>query len=117
MAPILEIDDLSVAYRSVGGDVHAVEQVNLTLHAGEVVGLCGESGSGKSTLAYGATRLLRPPAVVTGGNVRYYGNRITQGGHPVDILAASKKELHQLRWREIAIVFQSAMNALNPMLR
>jgi oligopeptide/dipeptide ABC transporter ATP-binding protein len=117
MKPILEMSNLSVAYQSAGGDVRAVEQVNLSLFPGEVVGLCGESGSGKSTLAYGATRLLRPPAVVTGGSVRYYGNRITQGGHPVDILAASKKELHTLRWREIAIVFQSAMNALNPMLR
>jgi oligopeptide/dipeptide ABC transporter ATP-binding protein len=117
MKPILEISDLSVAYRAEGGDVRAVEQVNLTLNAGEVVGLCGESGSGKSTLAYGATRLLRPPAVVTGGSVKYYGNRITQGGHPVDILAQSKRDLHALRWREIAIVFQSAMNALNPVLR
>jgi oligopeptide/dipeptide ABC transporter ATP-binding protein len=117
MKPILEISDLSVAYRAEGGDVRAVEQVNLTLHAGEVVGLCGESGSGKSTLAYGATRLLRPPAVVTGGSVKYYGSRITQGGHPVDVLAQSKKDLHALRWREIAIVFQSAMNALNPVLR
>jgi len=117
MNPILEMSDLSVAYRSASGDVRAVEQVNLSLHPGEVVGLCGESGSGKSTLAYGATRLLRPPAVVTGGSVNYYGRRITQGGHPVDILALNKKELHALRWREIAIVFQSAMNALNPVLR
>jgi oligopeptide/dipeptide ABC transporter ATP-binding protein len=117
MKPILEMDNLSVAYRSDGGDVRAVEQVNLTLHAGEVVGLCGESGSGKSTLAYGATRLLRPPALVTGGSVRYYGRRITQGGDPADILTLSKRELHALRWREIAIVFQSAMNALNPVLR
>ena len=117
MNPILEMSDLSVAYQSPAGDVRAVEQVNLSLHPGEVVGLCGESGSGKSTLAYGATRLLRPPAVVTGGSVNYYGRRITQGGHPVDILALNKKELHALRWREIAIVFQSAMNALNPVLR
>jgi oligopeptide/dipeptide ABC transporter ATP-binding protein len=117
MKPILEISDLSVAYQSKDGDVRAVEQVNLSLHPGEVVGLCGESGSGKSTLAYGATRLLRPPALVTGGSVRYYGRRITQGGDPVDILTASKRELHALRWREIAIVFQSAMNALNPVLR
>jgi oligopeptide/dipeptide ABC transporter ATP-binding protein len=117
MNPILEMSNLSVAYQSEGGDVRAVEQVNLSLHPGEVVGLCGESGSGKSTLAYGATRLLRPPAVVTGGSVRYYGRRITQGGNPVDILALNKKELHALRWREIAIVFQSAMNALNPVLR
>jgi oligopeptide/dipeptide ABC transporter ATP-binding protein len=117
MNPILEISNLSVAYQSQDGDVRAVEQVNLSLHPGEVVGLVGESGSGKSTLAYGACRLLRPPAVVTGGSVRYYGRRITQGGDPADILALNKKELHSLRWREIAIVFQSAMNALNPVLR
>jgi oligopeptide/dipeptide ABC transporter ATP-binding protein len=115
--PILEISDLSVAYRTPGGDVRAVEQVNLTLGAGEVVGLCGESGSGKSTLAYGATRLLRPPAVITGGRVLYHGQRVTDGGDPVDLLTMSHHELHALRWREIAIVFQSAMNALNPVLR
>ncbi len=117
MSPILDISDLSVAYRTPGGDVRAVEQVNLTLNAGEVVGLCGESGSGKSTLAYGATRLLRPPAVVTSGSVRYSGRRITSGGDPVDLLAMNHRELRAMRWREIAIVFQSAMNALNPVLR
>jgi oligopeptide/dipeptide ABC transporter ATP-binding protein len=117
MSPVLEISDLSVAYRSEGGDVHAVEHVSLTLNAGEVVGLCGESGSGKSTLAYGATRLLRPPALITSGSVRYSGRRITQGGEPADILAMSNRELSRTRWREIAIVFQSAMNALNPVLR
>ncbi|HEX7161886.1 MAG TPA: ABC transporter ATP-binding protein [Trebonia sp.] len=117
MSPILEISDLSVAYRTPGGDVRAVERVNLALSAGEVVGLCGESGSGKSTLAYGATRLLRPPALVTGGSVRYRGRRITAGGDPVDLLAMNHRELHRMRWREMAIVFQSAMNALNPVLR
>jgi oligopeptide/dipeptide ABC transporter ATP-binding protein len=117
MSPILEISDLSVAYRSGGGDVHAVEHVSLTLNAGEVVGLCGESGSGKSTLAYGAMRLLRPPALITSGSVRYNGRRITSGGDPADILSMSHRELHRIRWRETAIVFQSAMNALNPVLR
>jgi oligopeptide/dipeptide ABC transporter ATP-binding protein len=117
MSPILDISDLSVAYRTPGGDVRAVEHVNLTLNAGEVVGLCGESGSGKSTLAYGATRLLRPPALVTSGSVRYSGRRITSGGDPVDLLTMSHHELRAVRWREIAIVFQSAMNALNPVLR
>jgi oligopeptide/dipeptide ABC transporter ATP-binding protein len=116
-SPILEISDLSVAYRTPGGDVRAVEQVNLTLGAGEVVGLCGESGSGKSTLAYGATRLLRQPAVVTGGRVLYHGRRITDGGDPADLLTMSHRQLHAVRWREIAIVFQSAMNALNPVLK
>jgi oligopeptide/dipeptide ABC transporter ATP-binding protein len=117
MSPILEISDLSVAYRADGGDVHAVEHVSLTLNPGEVVGLCGESGSGKSTLAYGAMRLLRPPALITSGSVRYSGRRITSGGDPVDVLTMSHRELHKIRWRETAIVFQSAMNALNPVLR
>ncbi len=117
MSPILEISDLSVAYRAQAGDVRAVRRVNLTLNPGEVIGLCGESGSGKSTLAYGACRLLRPPALITGGSVRYYGRRITSGGPPADILTLGPRELHALRWREIAIVFQSAMNALNPVLR
>ena len=117
MSPILDITDLSVVYRTQGADVRAVEQVNLSLSAGEVVGLCGESGSGKSTLAYGATRLLRPPALVTSGSVRYSGRRITSGGDPVDLMVMNRRDLHALRWREIAIVFQSAMNALNPVLR
>ena len=117
MSPILEISDLSVVYRTPGGDVRAVEGVNLELNPGEVIGLCGESGSGKSTLAYGATRLLRPPALVTGGSVRYSGRRITSGGDPVDLLTMNHRELRRMRWREIAIVFQSAMNALNPVLR
>jgi oligopeptide/dipeptide ABC transporter ATP-binding protein len=111
--PVLSIRDLSIAYRTVAGDVRAVDQVSLDLHAGEVVGLVGESGSGKSTLAYGATRLLRAPAVITGGSVRYQGRRMD---NPTNLLELSADQLTSLRWREIAIVFQSAMNALNPML-
>ncbi len=111
--PILEISDFSVVYRTPGGDVRAVDRVNLSLHAGEVVGLAGESGSGKSTLAYGSCRLLRPPALITGGSVRYRGQRFPAG---VEILDKRPEELTELRWREIAIVFQSAMNALNPVL-
>lgn len=111
--PVLDISDFSVVYRTPGGDVKAVDGVNLALRPGEVVGLCGESGSGKSTLAYGACRLLRAPAVITSGTVTYSGRRMAQ---PVDVLSRTGRELRVLRWREIAIVFQSAMNALNPVL-
>jgi ABC-type glutathione transport system ATPase component len=71
--PVLDIRDLSVVYRVPGGDVRAVDRVNLALGAGEVIGLAGESGSGKSTLVYGACRLLRAPALVTSGSVTYRG--------------------------------------------
>jgi oligopeptide/dipeptide ABC transporter ATP-binding protein len=110
---VLEIRDLSVVYRTPGGDVRAVDKVNIDLAAGEVIGLAGESGSGKSTLVYGASRLLRAPALITSGSVRYAGRRVTR---PVDVLTMKPDELRRLRWREIAIVFQSAMNALNPVL-
>jgi peptide/nickel transport system ATP-binding protein len=109
----LEIRDFSVIYTSESGDVKAVNQVSLDLAPGEVVGIAGESGSGKSTLVYAATRLLRAPAVITGGSVRYRGRRVTD---PVDIMQLHPHDLQKLRWREIAIVFQSAMNALNPVL-
>jgi len=111
--PVLGIKDFSVVYRTPSGDVRAATSVNLHLYASEVVGLVGESGSGKSTLAYGACRLLRAPAVITGGSVRYRGRRAAQ---PMDIMQLGTAELRRLRWREIAIVFQSAMNALNPVL-
>jgi oligopeptide/dipeptide ABC transporter ATP-binding protein len=112
-APVLDISDFSVVYRTPGGDVRAVSDVNLALHPGEVVGLAGESGSGKSTLVYAACRLLRAPALITGGSVTYCGRR---AAGPTDVLQLGGHELQQLRWREIAMVFQSAMNALNPVL-
>ncbi|MGH2872597.1 MAG: dipeptide ABC transporter ATP-binding protein [Solirubrobacteraceae bacterium] len=117
-SPVLDIHGLSITYRSDKGDVRAVRDVDLELHRGKIVGLAGESGCGKSTLAYGAVRLLRPPAVVTGGSVVYNGKRLA-AQHPdgFDVLAADEAALKQIRWREVAIVFQSAMNALNPVLR
>jgi oligopeptide/dipeptide ABC transporter ATP-binding protein len=113
--PVLEVRDLSIVYRAGDTEVKAVDHVDLALAPGETVGLAGESGSGKSTLALGLCRLLRPPAVITGGSVIYRGTRVAKDG--VDLLEQSSRELRKLRWREISIVFQSAMNALNPVLR
>jgi oligopeptide/dipeptide ABC transporter ATP-binding protein len=113
--PVLEIRDFSISFATESGDVKAVRNVDFSLAPGEIVGLAGESGSGKSTLALGACRLLRPPAIITGGSVVYRGRRVPPEG--VEILDLDARRLRALRWREIAIVFQSAMNALNPVLR
>ena len=113
--PVLEIRGLCVDYGMGPDAVPAVIDADLVLHRGEVVGLAGESGSGKSTLAYGATRLLRQPGIVTGGSVLFHPDP-QQPGRAVDILDASVADLRRLRWREVAIVFQSAMNSLNPVL-
>jgi len=108
--PVLEIKNLNVDYGLGDQAVHAVRDVNLTLHRGEVLGLAGESGSGKSTLAYGLTRLLAPPGVVSGGEVIYHPEK----GEPYDVLGLTDKQLQAFRWAETAIVFQGAMNSLNP---
>ncbi|WP_406044617.1 ABC transporter ATP-binding protein [Micromonospora sp. NBC_00898] len=108
--PVLEIRGLRVDYGLGDEAVHAVRDVDLTLHRGEVLGLAGESGSGKSTLAYGLTRLLPPPGVVSGGEVIYH----PVDGPPVDVLSLSPARLRAFRWAETSIVFQGAMNSLNP---
>jgi peptide/nickel transport system ATP-binding protein len=107
---VLEIKELDVDYGLGDDAVHAVRDVNLTLHRGEVLGLAGESGSGKSTLAYGLTRLLPPPGVIAAGEVLYHPAE----GEPVDIMRMTPAQLREFRWAEVAIVFQGAMNSLNP---
>jgi peptide/nickel transport system ATP-binding protein len=113
--PVLEISGLCVDYGRGDAAVRAVIDADLVLHRGEVVGLAGESGSGKSTLAYGATRLLRQPGIVTGGSVIFRPDP-QRPDVSVDILDATPDDLRRLRWREIALVFQSAMNSLNPVM-
>jgi peptide/nickel transport system ATP-binding protein len=108
--PILEIKNLNVDYGLGDQAVHAVRDVNLTLHRGEVLGLAGESGSGKSTFAYGLTRLLAPPGVISGGEVIYH----SPDHGTYDVLGLDDKGLRDFRWAETAIVFQGAMNSLNP---
>jgi peptide/nickel transport system ATP-binding protein len=110
---LVEVRGLCVDYGFGGGAVHAVVDADLDLRRGEVLGLAGESGSGKSTLAYAITRLLRPPGVITAGSARFAAS-VNTGS--VNLLTAGQRELRGLRWNEIAVVLQSSMNALNPVL-
>ncbi|MFC5907100.1 ABC transporter ATP-binding protein [Streptacidiphilus monticola] len=112
--PVLELKGLCVDYGLGEQAVHAVRDVDLVLHRGEVLGLAGESGSGKSTLAYGLTRLLPPPGVISGGKVLYHPR---EGGPAVDVLRMTDEQLRRFRWAEASIVFQGAMNSLNPVHR
>lgn len=105
--PVLEVSDLSIEYRGERRSVRAVDRVSFEIRSGEVFGLAGESGCGKSTVANAVMRLLRDPAVITGGSVRFRGS---------DVLAMDADQLRSFRWREVAMVFQSAMNALNPVM-
>ncbi|HUC56660.1 MAG TPA: ABC transporter ATP-binding protein [Streptosporangiaceae bacterium] len=109
--PLLEVKDLCVDYGFGDEAVHAVLDASLTLRHGEVFGLAGESGSGKSTLAYAISRLLRMPGVITGGEVTFR----TPAG-TVNLLNAGEAQLRDLRWTQLAVVVQSAMNALNPVM-
>ena len=87
--PLLEIKHVSVDYHADNGTVHALTDVSVTLERGQILGLAGESGSGKSTLGYAITRLLKPPAAITGGEVLYYPKASRVGGaaaaQPIDV--------------------------------
>ena len=106
---VLRAEDVSVEYAG-RRPTRAVRGVSLELRRGEVLGIVGESGCGKSTLAYALTRMLRPPARMTGGKVEYFD----RGGETVDVGALEGEELRRFRWDKVSMVFQSAMNALNP---
>ena len=115
---VLEIHGLSVDYGYGADAVHAVMDCDLVLRRGKVLGLAGESGSGKTTLALAAIRLLRTPAVITGGQVLFHSKPVGGGGPSgtIDMLASDEEELRSVRWSEISVVLQSSMNALNPVI-
>lgn len=102
---LLEIDDLHVHYISPNGDVRAVDGVSFFIRPGETVGLAGESGCGKSTIAQAILRILQPPAVIRGGHIWFDGH---------DVCSMTDTELEGFRWDKVSMVFQSAMNSLNP---
>ena len=105
--PLLEVQDLVVDYHVPNGRVRAVDHVSFDIRPGEIVGLAGESGCGKTTAAHAILRLLRPPAQITSGRILFQGR---------DLVPLPPEALRAIRWRDIAIVFQSAMNSLNPVL-
>jgi peptide/nickel transport system ATP-binding protein len=103
--PVLEVRDLSVEYVLESGIVGAVEKVSFDLGAGEFLAIVGESGCGKSTLLFGITQLLNPPAEISGGSAAFHGRNLVQ---------LTERELAAVRWKDMSVVMQSAMNALNP---
>jgi peptide/nickel transport system ATP-binding protein len=105
---VLEVEKLRVHYATPLGDVIAVNGVDLKVFEGETIGLVGESGCGKSTLAMSILRLVQPPGRIVSGKVQIQGT---------DLMALSEEDLRQVRWNQIALIPQGAMNSLNPVMR
>jgi peptide/nickel transport system ATP-binding protein len=104
---LLEVDDLTVRFRTLRGEVHAVNGVELSVDAGETVALVGESGCGKSVTALAILGLLARTASVTRGRVVFDGR---------DLVGRSERELRQLRGQAISMIFQDPMSSLNPVM-
>ena len=103
--PVLEVSGLSVDYVLDRGDVRAVDDVSFGVNRGEFLGIVGESGCGKSTLLFAVAQLLAPPATVVSGSVTFGGT---------NLVGLTDRQLSAIRWRDMSVVMQSAMNALNP---
>jgi peptide/nickel transport system ATP-binding protein len=116
---VLEVNNFSVDYGVGENMVRAVNDVTLKLRRSQVLGIAGESGSGKSTLVYAMTRLLRAPGVISGGDVtlNITNESDVEEVTPINLVTANEKELREIRWSHVSIVLQSALNALNPVLR
>ena len=107
-APLLVVDNLTTTFSLEGASVSAVDGVSFRLNDGEALGIAGESGCGKTTTALSLIRLLPPNGRIAAGSVSFHGT---------DLVTKSELALLRYRWREISIVFQGAMNALNPVRR
>lgn len=108
MRPLLQVRDLVVEFELPRGILRAVNGASLEVHKGEVMALVGESGSGKSTFAFSVLNLVPVPGRIAGGEILFDGK---------DVLSLSQEELRQYRWKEVAMVFQAAQNAMNPVMR
>jgi peptide/nickel transport system ATP-binding protein len=105
---LLEVENLSIGYHTQKGYLHAVEDVCFSLESGKSLGFVGESGCGKTTLGMALMRLLPPNGVIREGRILFDGE---------DLLKKSDEEMREVRWQKIAMIFQAAMNALNPVHR
>jgi peptide/nickel transport system ATP-binding protein len=115
---ILSVENISIDYRTPSGTLSAVQSVSFTLKQGEILALIGESGSGKTTLSLGLIRLLPKSARISSGKILFY--RFSPTGSleaEVDVLAMPSAGLRNFRWADCAMVFQSALNSLNPVLK
>jgi ABC-type dipeptide/oligopeptide/nickel transport system ATPase component len=108
MTPLLDVQHLTVTFGGPGAVLTAVDDLSLTIGAGETLGLVGESGSGKSVTALAILRLLQPPGQVTGGRILFEGR---------DLLSLSEAEMRAVRGGRISLIFQEPMTALNPTMR
>jgi peptide/nickel transport system ATP-binding protein len=102
---LLDIRDLAVSFKSRAGTINAVDGVCLWLEKGDLLGIAGESGCGKTTTALAIPRLLSPNASIAGGQIFFKGE---------DIVKRTEEEMRAIRWRQISVIFQGSMNALNP---
>jgi oligopeptide/dipeptide ABC transporter ATP-binding protein len=113
---VLDVRNLSVDYVTPGKPpAHALADVSFQLHQGEMLGVVGESGCGKTTLMLSLMRLLPAAGRIVGGQVNFYGSGLPRNQlHGYDLLDLSEKAMQAVRWKNIAMIFQGAMNALNP---
>ncbi|MGQ4832482.1 MAG: ABC transporter ATP-binding protein [Candidatus Asgardarchaeia archaeon] len=102
---LLDIQNLKTYFYTTSGVVKAVDDVSFNLKKGEALGLAGESGCGKTTTAYSIMRLVPHPGKIVGGHIYFNGD---------DLVPKSEEEMRKIRWKKISIIFQGAMNALNP---
>ncbi len=105
---VLDVRELRVTYRTREGEVRAVDGVSFRLGRGETLGLLGESGSGKTTVAKALLKLLPPNGRIAGGAIAFDRQ---------DLVPLTETEMRQVRWRKISMIFQSSMNALDPVYR
>jgi len=101
---LLQLKQLVVEYGYGERSARAVDGIDLAINQGEVLGLAGESGCGKTTVANAVMQILRPPARIVGGSILFEGE---------NILGRSTEELRRYRWRNVSMVLQSAMSALD----